>query len=410
MENSTSDSAVNTTLGRTASALCFLLDAEFSFRRDLAKEPRRHEIEVVEFSNCSRFLDMVNDQNPDIVFINLNSAAPRECVRALLALKECGYSGAVQLFGYCDERILEEFEGIGGDCSLAMLPPIEKPIKFATVLQIIRSRRFGSAAAPSVSLNDALAGNLVKFLYQPKLDLRTNAMVGAEMVARVTHPKLGSLTPDQFLKGADEDALFKLSHLALVSALEAGARFQNLGMPLRLAININVDDLLQLPISDLIVAHRSKPGDWPGLVLEIPERQVTGRIGNLKACFSGLQHSGVSIAIDNFGSGSSCLSILNQMPFSEIKIDRSLVQSCATKPGNATICKTLIQMAHNFGCQAVAVGVSTEEELKMLTALDCDFGQGFLLGKPMSVEKIDLYYQLQQLDGATPSMVPELSA
>jgi EAL domain-containing protein (putative c-di-GMP-specific phosphodiesterase class I) len=407
MENSRSDI---TALRRTASGLCFLLDEEFGFRRGLAKELRRHEIEVVEFSNSSRFLDMVGDQKPDIVFINLNSAAPRECVRALMALKQCGYSGDVQLFGYCDERILEEFKGIGSDCSLTMLPPLGKPIKLATLLQIVRTRRFGSATVPSISLNDALAGNLVKFLYQPKLDLRTNAMTGAEMFARVVHPKLGSLTPDQFLKGADEDALRTLSRLALISGLEASARFRNSGIPPRLAININIEDLLQLPINDLISAHRSKHGDWLGLVLEIPERQIIARIGHLKSRFAGLQQSGVSIAIDNVDGGSSCLSILNQMPFSEIKIDRSLVQSCATKPGNATICKTLIQMAHNFGAEAVAVGVSTEEELKMLTALDCDFGQGFLLGKPMSAEKIDLHYQMQQLDGATPSVVPEPSA
>jgi EAL domain-containing protein (putative c-di-GMP-specific phosphodiesterase class I) len=80
---------------------------------------------------------------------------------------------------------------------------------------------------------------------------------------------------------------------------------------------------------------------------------------------------------------------LNQVPFSEIKIDRSLVEGCATNPGNAKICKTLIQMAHNFGCRAVAVGISAEADFQTVSQFDCDIGQGFLLGKPMSEPQID---------------------
>ena len=73
------------------------MDDDFAFRQGIAKELRRDDIDVVEFSTSARFVDMIDDQNPDIVFLNLNSAAPHECVRALLALKECDYSGAVQL-------------------------------------------------------------------------------------------------------------------------------------------------------------------------------------------------------------------------------------------------------------------------------------------------------------------------
>ena len=102
-----------------------------------------------------------------------------------------------------------------------------------------------------------------------------------------------------------------------------------------------------------------------------------------------LQESGVSIAIDNFGRGSTSLTVLNQIPFCEIKIDRSLIDGCATNPANAKICKTLIQMAHNFGCRAVAVGISVEADFQTLRQLDCDCAQGFLIGKPMSVREFD---------------------
>ena len=114
------------------------------------------------------------------------------------------------------------FKTIGVDGSLAMLPPLRKPIKVATIHNIIRERKLGAAPAPSggVSLKDALAKKTVNFFYQPKFDLKTTLVVGAEVVARVAHPQLGLPTPDQFLKGADPEALLSLSRLALVSALK----------------------------------------------------------------------------------------------------------------------------------------------------------------------------------------------
>jgi EAL domain-containing protein (putative c-di-GMP-specific phosphodiesterase class I) len=272
-----------------------------------------------------------------------------------------------------------------------MLPPLRKPIKVATIHSIIRDRKLSATPTPlgGVSLKDALAKNMIKFFYQPKLDLKTALVVGAEVVARVAHPQLGLLTPDQFLKGADEEALLGLSRLALVSALKASAQFHESGVGLPLAINISIDNLLELPICDLVLMHRPERTDWAGLLLEIPERQIINKIELLKARASKLTQSNVSIAIDNFGRGSSCLNVLNQIPFGEIKIDRSLVEGCATNAGNAKICKTVIQMAHNFGCRAVAVGISAEADFQTLLQLDCDSGQGFLLGKPMSAQQIN---------------------
>jgi diguanylate cyclase len=231
--------------------------------------------------------------------------------------------------------------------------------------------------------------NLVKFLYQPKFDLKSNTMIGAEVVARVAHPQLGLLTPDQFLKGADEEALLQLSRLALVKALKTSAHFYELGIALLVAINITVDSLIQLPICDIVMLHRPESRNWPGLLLEIPERQVGSRIDVLKARAAKFQQAGISIAIDNFGCGASRLDILHQMQFAEIKIDRSLVHGCASHAGNATTVKTFIQMAHNFGCRAAAVGISSAEDVRLLSEFGCEIGQGFFLSKPMTWQQID---------------------
>jgi EAL domain-containing protein (putative c-di-GMP-specific phosphodiesterase class I) len=384
-------SALNNMPKRSANPLCFIVDEDFVFRRDLAKELRQEDIDAVEFSNSLRLIDMIEAQNPDIVLVNLNTAAPHECVRALLALRECRYAGAVQLFGHCELKLLDSFKTIGLDSALTMLPPLQKPIKVATIHNILRDRKLGTApaAAGGVSLKDALSKNTVKFLYQPKLDLKTGFVVGAEVVARIAHPQLGLLPPDQFLKGADQDALLNLSRAALVDAIRASTHFHQTGIALQIAINISADNLLALPISDLALMHRPERGDWAGIILEVPERQVVNKIEALKGRAPKLKEAGVSIAIDNFGRGSTSWNVLNQIPFCEIKIDRSLIDGCATNPANAKICKTLIQMAHNFGCRAVAVGISAEADFQTLRQLDCDCAQGFLIGKPMSVREFD---------------------
>ena len=352
---------------------------------------RRLAIDVVEFSNSARLLGMVDDQNPDIVVINVAGATPHETVRALLALKECRYGGAVQLFGNCEPKYLESLRQTGLDFGLCMLPPLRMPIKVATLHGIIREQKLGAVVSTrhGTSLKEALARDGVTFYYQPKIDLKAGIVVGAEVVARIADPQLGIVTPDQFLKGAEQETLLNLTRLAVVEALKTSAHFHKLGVALEISINITADALLQLPMADLILLHRPECSDWAGLILEIPERQIAHKMETLQARLPKLRQSGASITIDNFGRGSFNFEAISRMTFSEIKIDRSLVEGCASTATNANICKTIIQMAHNFGCRAVAVGISTEDDLQFLTRLGCDMGQGYLLGRPMTVQQLD---------------------
>jgi EAL domain-containing protein (putative c-di-GMP-specific phosphodiesterase class I) len=376
---------------RGLAPLCFIVDEDFGLRQELAKELRRQAIDVVEFSNGSRLLGMVDDQNPDIVLINVVGAAPHESMRALSALKECRYGGAVQLFGNCEQKFLESIKVTGLDCGLRMLPPLRMPIKVVTLHSIIREQKLSAPAVKgcSISLKDALAKQTVTFLYQPKIDLKAGIVVGAEVMARIADPQFGMITPDQFLKGAEQDTLLDLTRLAVVNALRTSAHFHKLGVALQISINVTADVLLQLPMAELILLHRPDCNDWAGLTLEIPERQIVNRMEPLQVRLPRLTQCGASIAIDNFGRGSCSLEAISRMSFSEIKIDRSLVEGCSSVSTNANICKSVIQIAHNFGCRASAVGVSTPADLQLLTRLGCDMGQGFLLGKPMTAQQLD---------------------
>jgi EAL domain-containing protein (putative c-di-GMP-specific phosphodiesterase class I) len=373
--------------------LCFIIDEDFAYRRELAKTLRREGINVVEFSNSLRLMNMIDEQNPDIVILNVNNAIPHECVRALWTLKQCSYAGAVQLIGSCEPRLLESFKTIGLDGSLTMLTPLRKPVTIASLNNLVRQQKSGTTQTPAsrISLKEALVRKIVTFLYQPKFDLKTGIVVGAEVVARVAHPQLGMLVPEQFMKGADQEELVDLTRLALVDALKIGAYFDGLGVHLLLAINISSDVLLQLPVSDLVQMHRPERDNWGGLLLEIPERQVIAKIGLLKAQMPKFKQAGVSLVIDNFGRGPFSLDLLNQVSFAEIKIDRSVVEDCASNPESAKICKSIIQLAHNFGCLATAVGVSKTIDREALLQFGCDAGQGFLFAKPMTAQQIERF-------------------
>lgn len=369
--------------------LCFLVDEDFSIRQSLASQLRRHDIDVVEFVSCS-YLEMTEAQRPDIVFIAVMRSDPHKCVRALSALKDFGYSGPVQLFGRADARLIESFNLIGADRALTMLPPLPMPIEFGALRRIILDQKLAAAADPgSIPLDVALARNMVKFHYQPKLDLRTGIVVGAELLARVEHPELGLLAPDRFLARAHEDSLLKLAKLAFVEAADASSHFLDLGVALQLSLNVGAINLSQLPVDDLTSAHRLKRGDWPGLTLEVPVLHLANKSEAVRAYLPRLQQSKVSLAIDNFGLRAFQLGLLNRIPVSEIKIDRTLIDGCSVNADNARICQTIIQMAHNFGCKAIAVGISTRADQQRLMEMDCDVGQGFLFGKPMDRKKMD---------------------
>jgi EAL domain-containing protein (putative c-di-GMP-specific phosphodiesterase class I) len=376
---------------KSANPLCFLMDEDFSIRQELARELRRRDVDVVEFSSSERFKETIARQSPDIVFLDLNRATPHKYIRALLALKECNYAGLVQLFGQGEARMLESFNTIGADCALTMLPPLVKPIEFATVHKVILDRKLAAAPAPlgAPSLEAALERNMVKFLYQPKLELKGGVIVGAELLVRIAHPERGLLPPDQFLTGNNEDTLIALSRLALIEAVRASAHFLELGIALRPSINISMSAVLRLPIVDLVLMHRSEQTEWQGLILEIPAQQIGNKVDALKTRLPRMQQSGVSIAIDNFGLRAFDLNLLNELPPAEIKIDRALIDGCASNVGNANMCKTIIQMAHNFGAKAVAVGISTVADLHQLSEFGCDMGQGYLLGKPITQQQMN---------------------
>jgi EAL domain-containing protein (putative c-di-GMP-specific phosphodiesterase class I) len=240
---------------------------------------------------------------------------------------------------------------------------------------------------PRIAVDEALEKGWFEMWYQPKIDLKRKCLAGAEALARVRHPELGVLLPGSFLPIATEDSVAQLAEHALVSAVRSWTEFEAAGFNLHLSINVPVRVLLQLPIPQLVSDNRPQSERWPGIILEVTEDQIVRDLKLAQKVAEEFRVSGIQIAIDDFGSGYSSFSCLRELPFVELKLDRSFVKDCAVDATNAAICQTAIDLAHRFGSAAVAEGIETQADLQALMLMGCDFGQGVLIAPPMPQER-----------------------
>jgi EAL domain-containing protein (putative c-di-GMP-specific phosphodiesterase class I) len=226
---------------------------------------------------------------------------------------------------------------------------------------------------------EALRDNWFETWYQPKVDLKRKCLVGAEAVARIRHPVLGILQPGSFVAEADADSIGGLAEQSLVAVLSDWAGFAQAGFELHLAVNIPFAALLQLPVAELVAAHRPKSERWPGLIVEVTEDHLVRDMARAKQVAAQLRDCGVGIAIDNFGVGYSSFASLRALPIAEIKIAGAFIKDCATDASNGAICQTAIDLAHRIGSSAVADGVESTVDLQTMMVMGCDFAQGPLI-------------------------------
>jgi EAL domain-containing protein (putative c-di-GMP-specific phosphodiesterase class I) len=367
-----------------AAPLCFVVDEEPSIRHFLSLVLQGSGLDTQEFHDCRSFRAAITRYAPDLVFLNVPLESG-EAIAALIALGKRMFRGHIQLMSNRGSAVLEHVKDIGDQHRLNMLPGLKKPFDTNTVMKIVQDLKLGDPPAMSahIPLQDAVENGWVEFWYEPKVDLRRKQLVGAEAFARVRHPEHGVLPPGAFMPGADNNAIIALAELGLKNVLAAGSNFQKLGINLRFAINMPVDALMKLHVPDIAEQYHRAGEHWPGLIIDVTEEQIVSDISQALEITKQLHHHNVRLAIDDFGRGYSSLTRLKELPFAELKLDRTFVTDCGTDKVNAPLCKTVIDLAHNFGSLAVAIGIEKASDVVALVSMGCDCGQGFLLGQPM---------------------------
>src|SRR3954468_5965276 len=368
--------------------LCFVVDDEPSIRHFLSLILHGGGIDTQEFGDGASFRQAMTKGQPDLVFLNVGLESV-DAIESVIALGKLGYFGFVQLMSNRGSAVLEHVKSVGNQHGLQMLPVLKKPFETSAILAIMQELKLGHPAptAARIELQQAIKNGWMEFWYQPKIDLRKKQLAGVEAFARCRHPQFGILPPGAFMPGATEAELLALSEQALTSALQTGLNFSRLGINLRFAVNIPVSSLVKLPITEIVRAHREQVDQWPGLIIDITEEQIVSDLALATEMTKKLSPLNVKLAIDDFGRGYSSLARLKELPFAELKLDRTFVADCGTDKVNAPLCKTVIDLAHNFGSAAVAIGIEKAADALALTSMGCDLGQGFLLGQPMPEDR-----------------------
>jgi EAL domain-containing protein (putative c-di-GMP-specific phosphodiesterase class I)/CheY-like chemotaxis protein len=368
--------------------VCFIVDEEPTIRHFLSLILHGNGIDTEEFGEGASFRKAMERRSPDLVFLNIGLESS-DAIESVVALGKRGYFGFVQLMSNRGSAVLEHVKSVGDQHKLQVLPVLKKPFDTSAILGIMQTLKLGHVApqATRVGLGEALDQGWIEFWYQPKIDLRRKQLAGVEAFARCRHPHNGVLSPGAFMPGATDPELLRLSELALANVLKAGLRFSKLGINLRFAVNVPVSALVKMDTAEIVRAHRNQVEQWPGLIIDVTEEQIVTDLALANEMTKKLAPLNVRLAIDDFGRGYSSLARLKELPFVELKLDRTFVTDCGTDKVNAPLCKTVIDLAHNFGSAAVAIGIEKASDAMALTSMGCDIGQGFLLGQPMPEER-----------------------
>jgi diguanylate cyclase (GGDEF)-like protein/PAS domain S-box-containing protein len=252
------------------------------------------------------------------------------------------------------------------------------------------------------ALRKALHSNELKIVYQPKMDIETNSIIGMEALVRWDSSELGMISPSEFIPLAEETGIIlPLGEWVLKSACLQNKIWQDMGYtPIPVSVNISMRQFNEGNFVESVMNILKETNlDAHYLDLEITESISMANINSVICRLNDLKATGISISIDDFGTGYSSLSYLKKFPINSLKIDRSFVKDITSNSENRAIVKTIISMANNLNLDVIAEGVETEEELLFLKSNGCLVVQGYLLSPPLSGEEFERTF-LEQHKGS----------
>jgi diguanylate cyclase (GGDEF)-like protein len=236
------------------------------------------------------------------------------------------------------------------------------------------------------SLRRALERQEFALHYQPKINLRTGEISGAEALIRWTHPTRGSVSPGQFIPVAEDCGLIlQIGNWVLREACQQARIWLDAGLTLgRMGVNISAIEFRNENFLGGVFAILNETGlDPTALELELTESVLMKRPDATSSVLQALRAKGVRVAVDDFGTGYSSLSYLQKFSIDALKIDQSFVRRITTAPGETTIVTAVISMARSLKLRVVAEGVETLKELEFLQAHHCDEAQGYYFSRPV---------------------------
>jgi len=242
------------------------------------------------------------------------------------------------------------------------------------------------------ALRDARDNNELQLVYQPKYDLASHRIVGAEALLRWNSAKLGAISPVEFIPVAEETGLIvPIGEWVLRRACEQAVVWHEaLGYDFRMAVNLSARQFQAGDVVPMIEQTLADTGLPPAaLEVEITESLLMGGADEVRPMFDALTAQGIRISIDDFGTGYSSLSYLQRFPISNVKIDRSFITGIPGDPDSVALTEAIVAMARALGMTVTAEGVEDADQVEFLAKAGCQEIQGYYIGKPVTAEGFD---------------------
>ncbi|MDM7956261.1 EAL domain-containing protein [Blastomonas sp.] len=244
-------------------------------------------------------------------------------------------------------------------------------------------------------LDAAIDNGEVWVAFQPKLDLLSGEICGAEALVRWTHPEKGPINPEEFITAAERhDRIEKLTDHVLNRAVQVAAKLNANGQRFDMAVNLSPRLIGHANLKPMVIQTLRRHGlPAERLILEITETAAMSSAEAAMQELRDLRSLGLQLSIDDYGTGFSTLDYLKRCPATELKIDRSFVKMLVTSRSDRIMVNSTIELAHSLGEEVVAEGVEDSETLQLLAQMGCDKAQGYLIGRPMPFEALIDYLE-----------------
>jgi EAL domain-containing protein (putative c-di-GMP-specific phosphodiesterase class I)/ActR/RegA family two-component response regulator len=386
----------NTARGTPPARDAFVIDDEEAICSFVAMTLGAYGLVAQSFQMAADAVAALEHGHPQIVFLDI-ALGESEAVEVIRSLRERRYAGTVQLMSGSKSPLLGDLQRIAAWYGLNMCPPLHKPFRANDIQRTIASiplldcPKFPGSTAPAMPLDlgEALVNGKLELWYEPKIDLRTRSLMGAEGVIRYHDRPTGAVDAiDGALHFADETVRHELTKHFIASVLRDCHELDRAGVPLRASVSVSLDVLTKLDVAAIATQNRPRSEKWPGLTVGVGEDEVIEDLQLAHEVATQLRMYDITLGINNFGAYFSSFERLRELPFGELKLNPAFVEGCNQDERSARVCKAAIDLAHRFGATAVATGLATEADLMALQSMGCDVAQGPFLGEPMSKSKL----------------------
>ena len=352
--------------------------------------------EVREAADGGQALTLIRDAAPapvDLVICDLDMPE-MDGMELLRHLGQAADSAPVIITSGKERALLNSVHKMAREYGVPLLGIIEKPVTLDRLRELIARRHapgpnaFASAAKPSFTVGEILHGlqdqQIVPF-FQPKAELKTRKIVGAEALARWRHPEHGIVGPHAFIAPLEQSkSIDELTFLMLLKAAAACHGWHKRGLNLTVSVNLSLISLTDTTLAGRITQIVKSTGlDPQHVILEITETAAMTEVAPALENLARLRMRGFGLSVDDYGTGFSSLRQLTRVPFTELKVDQNFVGGCSADSALRAIVESSVEMARRLAIKSVAEGVETEAEWEVLKAVGCDMAQGYLIGKPM---------------------------